>query len=150
MVNITKTTKPISEKNLKRIWHLVDVSNQIVGRISPKIAELLIGKHKINYVPYLDMGDYVIVINAKKVKITGKKNITKQYSHYSGYPGGLRLRSFNELLQNNPSRIIKETISGMLPKNKLRDRRLSRLYIFPDDKHPYEDKLKVKNEKLKV
>ncbi|MCX7880930.1 MAG: 50S ribosomal protein L13 [Patescibacteria group bacterium] len=143
MKTLTKVTKPVSEKEVKREWYLVDVKNQILGRVAGKISQLLQGKHKKNYVPYLDMGDYVVVVNAKEIKITGKKEKTKVYTRYSGYPGGLKEIPFQRVLKEKPEEIIKHAVSGMLPKNKLRDKRLKRLFIFTDEKHPYQKKIKI-------
>lgn len=142
MKKITNQTKPIKEKEIKRNWHLIDVKGMILGRIAPKISYYLQGKNKINYVSYLDCGDYVVVINAKKIILTGKKSETKIYTYYSGYPGGLKKIKFNYLLENKPEEIIKRAVSGMLPKNKFRDRRLKRLFVFADENHPYKDKFK--------
>lgn len=142
MVNITKSTNPIKGKDIKRDWHLIDASKKVLGRFTPEIVKFLQGKHKTNYVPYLDFGDHVVVINAKRVHVSGKKAETKIYSSYSGYPGGQKNITFANLLKKNPAEIIKRAVSGMLPKNKLRDRRLTRLFIYGDDKHPYENKFK--------
>jgi len=140
MTGLTLSTKPIRERNIKRQWHLIDVSGKILGRITPQIARLLQGKHKSNYSSSLDVGDYVVVVNAGKVIVSGKKKKTKIYTHYSGYPGGLRKEYFSKLIEQNPGKIVKNAVSGMLPKNKLRDMRLKRLYIFADDNHPYKEK----------
>lgn len=142
MVKITQSTKPISAKDIKREWHLVDVKKKILGRAVSEIIQFLIGKNKINFVPYLDAGDYVVVINASKVKLSGKKSQTEAYSFFSGYPGGRRTVSFERMLKEQPKKVISLTVSGMLPKNKLRKQRLARLFVFADEKHPYEDKLK--------
>ncbi len=142
MVKLTQATKPIKEKEVKRDWHLIDVSGKVLGRVAPEIAKLLQGKHKKNYVSYLDSGDFVVVINAKKVVLTGRKSETKVYTRYTGYPGGLKTVSFKRMLEKNPEVVIKHAVSGMLPKNKLRERRLKRLFVFPEDKHPYQDKFK--------
>lgn len=91
------------------------------------------------------MGDYVVVINAKDVILSGKKEKNKEYTSYSGYPGGLKRITFEELKKKKPEEIIRHAVSGMLPKNKLREKRLRRLFVFADDKHPYEEKLKIKN-----
>lgn len=144
MVNLSQSTKPVKASDIKRGWYLVDVTDKVLGRIAPEIAKLLQGKHKVNYAPYLNGGDYVVVINAAKVRLTGKKAKTGYYTYYSGYPGGLKKVSFQKLLKDKPEELIKHAVSGMLPKNKLRDQRLKRLFIFVDEKHPYEDKLKVK------
>ena len=142
MVNLTISTKPVKAKEIKRDWHLIDASSKILGRLAPEIVKLLQGKHKRNYVPYLDMGDYVVVINAKKVIVSGKKDDQKIYTRYSGYPGGLKEISFNKLLEEKPEEIVKRAVSGMLPKNKLRKKRLARLYVFADENHPFADKFK--------
>jgi len=142
MVNLTVSTKPVKAKEIKRDWHLIDASSKILGRLAPEIVKVLQGKHKRNYVPYLDMGDYVVVINAKKVIVSGKKADQKIYTRYSGYPGGLKEISFNKLLEEKPEEIVKRAVSGMLPKNKLRKKRLARLYVFADENHPFADKFK--------
>lgn len=146
MVNITKSTSPTKEKDVKRDWHLCDASGKVLGRFVPEIVQFLQGKHKVNYAPYLDGGDYVVVINAKKIMITGKKADTKIYSSYSGYPSGQKNITFADLLEKKPTEIIKRAVSGMLPKNKLRDKRLARLFICADDKHPYADKFKSQSQ----
>ncbi|GIW64071.1 MAG: 50S ribosomal protein L13 [Patescibacteria group bacterium] len=140
MKKLTEQTKPVKEKDIKRDWHLIDVSGKTLGRIVPKIAQILQGKNKVNYVSYLDMGDYVVVINAKKIVVTGKKYQSKVYTRYSGYPGGLKVEKFSDLIDKKPEYIIKHAVSGMLPKNKYRDQRLKRLYIFSDENHPFKDK----------
>ncbi|MFH0979609.1 MAG: 50S ribosomal protein L13 [Candidatus Roizmanbacteria bacterium] len=140
MKNLTQQTKPVKLKEIKRNWHLVDVSGRVLGRVAPEISRFLQGKNKVNYVPYLDTGDYVVVINIKKVVITGRKSQTKVYTRYSGYPGGLKTVSFNSILEKNPGMIIKIAVSGMLPKNKFRDERLKRLFVYSDENHPYKNK----------
>lgn len=140
MVNLTKITKPTKESNIKRGWHLIDANNKIVGRLASEIAVLLIGKNKVNFVPNLDMGDNVVIVNCEKVVLSGKKEDTKTYTRYSGFPGGLKKKSFQELKENKPEEIIKRAVSGMLPKNKLRDRRLTRLFIFKGENHNFKDK----------
>lgn len=147
MKNLTKQTKSVKQKEIKRDWHLIDVNGLIVGRIAPKIAKLLQGKNKINYVSYLDLGDYVVVVNAEKILISGRKKETKVYLKYSGYPGGLKKINYKDLLTNNPGEIIRHAVSGMLPKNKFRDERLKRLFIYKDQNHPYKDKIKKLIEK---
>lgn len=142
MVQIHSSTKPISAKNIKRNWHFVDLNGKILGRTANEIARLLQGKHKTNFVSYLDMGDYVVAVNAKSVAVSGKKAEQKTYTYYSGYPGGLREVPFKTLLERKPQEIISRAVMGKLPKNKLRDRRMTRLYIYPGETHPYADKFK--------
>lgn len=143
-MNTTVSTK-ISD--IKKSWHLVDVEESILGRVSTKIATLLMGKSKPYFVRNLDCGDYVVVVNAVKVKVTGKKELLKKYYRYSGYPGGLKIEALGELRNRKPEEIIRHAISGMLPQNKLRDRMLSRLFIFAGEEHPYKDKFEVRNPK---
>lgn len=149
MARLTQQTKPVKGNEVKREWHLIDLKGKVLGRVCTEIAKLLQGKHKVNYVPYLDMGDYVVAINAKYVKVTGRKEREKVYTRYSGYPGGLKKETFGELMQRNPAKIIEHAVSGMLPKNKHRKRRLKRLFVFPDDKHPYSDKFQKENNATK-
>ncbi|NMB84505.1 50S ribosomal protein L13 [Candidatus Roizmanbacteria bacterium] len=144
MVNLTKITKPVKISEIVREWHVIDANGKVLGRLSSAIVKILQGKHKSNYCSYLDMGDNVVVINARKVIVTGKKADTKEYTSYSGYPSGQKTVAYKRLMADNPAEIIKRAVSGMLPKNKLRDRRLTRLFIFVDDNHPYKEKLKVK------
>ena len=124
MAHLTHSTKPFSEKLIDRKWHLIDVQGKIVGRVAPHIATLLQGKQKPSYAPYIDNGDYVVVINAAYVKLSGSKLKNKMYSQYSGYPDGMKETTAGEMMKKNPTRVIKNAVSGMLPKNKLRDKRL--------------------------
>jgi len=142
MVALTTSTKPVSAKDIRRKWLEIDVAGKILGRIAPKIALFLQGKHKVNYVPYLDMGDYVVVINANKIRVTGNKLEQKNYTRYSGYPGGLKKINLKKLLEKKPEEVIRHAVWGMLPKNKLRKKRITRLYVFVDGDHPYKDKVK--------
>lgn len=140
MAEQTKSTRSISSKEISRSWHLIDLKGKTLGREIPTIAGLLQGKHKVNFVPYLDNGDFVVVINVKEVKVTGKKASQKEYQYYSGFPGGQRVVPFKEMMTKNPREIVRHAVTGMLPKTKLRDTRLSRLYIFEGAEHPYTDK----------
>lgn len=133
-------TKSTSYKDINRQWHFYDLNGKILGRVATEIAGILIGKSKSYFVPNLDCGDYVVVVNSSLVQLTGKKSSQKSYQNFSGYPGGLKKISFKRLIMENPQRIVKEAVSGMLPKNKLRDSMLRRLYIYRDDKHPYKNK----------
>lgn len=127
-------------KKVERRWHLIDVKGKVLGRVSTKIARLLSGKDKVEYVPYLDMGDHVVVVNAKDVAVTGKKETDKIYYRHSGYPGGLRAETLGELRKRRPEEIVRRAVLGMLPKNKLGARMITRLYISANEKHPYQDK----------
>lgn len=147
--------KPTKKSEIQRHWHLIDAKGQILGRLASKITPLLIGKNKPYFVRNLDCGDYVVVINAKEVKVTGKKEQQKYYYSYSGYPDGLKKISLGELRRKSPEKIIINAVSKMLPKNKLRDRWLARLFVFPSETHLYEDKFKAQektaaNQKQKI
>lgn len=132
-------------KNIKRQWHLIDVDGKILGRISTEIANLLMGKSKSYFVRNLDCGDFVVVINSKKVKVTGNKESKKVYYRHSGYPGGFKEESLGELRNRRPNDIIKHAVSGMLPQNKLRDQMLGRLKVYEEATYEYADKF-VKKE----
>src|SRR3972149_11996280 len=133
-------TRPTKVSEIKRDWHLIDVKGKILGRIATDIAKLLMGKGKPYFAKNLDCGDYVVVINAKDVQVTGKKETDKVYTRYSGYPSGLRKITVKELRERKPEEIIRHAVSGMLPKNKLRASMLKRLYVFSGEQHPYENK----------
>ena len=147
MKNMTTSTKL---SDIKRSWHLFDVEGKILGRVASEIATFLMVKSKPYFVSNLDCGDYVVVINAQNLKVTGKKELQKKYSRHSGYPGGLREETLMDLRRRNPTDIIRFAILGMLPQNKLQDRMLTRMFIFEGAGHTYSDKFKVKSEKLKV
>jgi len=135
-----KQTKSTKANDIKREWHLKDVKNQILGRSASDIALLLMGKNKTNFVRNLDLGDYVVVINAKDVRVTGNKENLKKYFRHSGYPGGFKAETLKELRNRKPQDLIKHAVSGMLPQNKLKAKMLKRLYVFPDKEHNYKDK----------
>lgn len=127
---------------IERKWHLVDVKDQILGRSATRIARFLIGKDKVEYVPHQDVGDSVVVINAKEVGVTGKKEKQKTYYRHSGYPGGLRAETLGELRKRRPEEIIRRAVKGMLPKNKLQKPMLKRLHVFAGAEHPFEGKFR--------
>lgn len=137
-----RKTKVTKASEIKKSWHLVDAKGKILGRLASQIAKILMGKDKPYYSPHLDSGDFVVVINAAEVEISGRKRKQKLYRRHSGYPGGFRELTFTQLMKRDPREVIRQAVGGMLPKNKLRDRRLARLKIFTDDQHPYQDKLK--------
>lgn len=126
--------------DITRTWHLVDIKDQTLGRIATQIAKLLMGKGKPYFVRNLDCGDYVVVINAKDIAVTGKKEDKKNYYRHSGYPGGFRVETLRELRQRRPNEIIYHAVKGMLPQNKLRDRMLRRLHVFAEGIHTFQDK----------
>lgn len=127
---------------IKRDWHLVDLNDQVLGRVCVKLATLLQGKNKTDYSPNRDAGDYVVAINAKKIRVTGNKLKDKIYYHHTGYAGHLKELTLEQLLKSDPAKAIYHGVMGMLPKNKLRARRMTRLKIFVDSEHTYNDKIK--------
>ncbi|MCJ7826409.1 50S ribosomal protein L13 [Patescibacteria group bacterium] len=137
----SSTIKSTKAKDITRRWHIVDVKGKTIGNAATDIAVLLMGKDKPNFVRHLDCGDFVVVINSKYVESTGKKEKEKLYGRYSGYPGGLKQKALWQVRQENPNEIIRHAVWGMLPTNKLRDRLVTRLYIYPDESHPYKDKI---------
>lgn len=140
MVQLTQQTKALKVKEIVRKWKLLDAKNQILGRLATQAINSLTGKNKSTYSPNLDCGDNVVVINAELVKVSGKKADSKVYTRYSGYPGGLRKISYKDMKNNKPEEIIERAISGMLPKNKLRKRRMTRLFVFKGETHTFADK----------
>ncbi|MDO9464105.1 MAG: 50S ribosomal protein L13 [bacterium] len=124
--------------NTERIWYIVNAEDKVLGRLASKVAAILRGKHKPIYAPHIDVGDYVIVINAAKVRLTGKKLEQKVYYHYSGYPGGLKETRLFDLMKKNPEEVIKRAVKGMLPKNKLGRKMLTKLKVYPDKEHHQE------------
>src|SRR3990167_9474309 len=134
-----KTYQP-TNKEIKRQWHLVDADGQVLGRMASQIARLLMGKHKASYSAHMDSGDFVVVLNAEKVRLTGKKPAQKIYRSHSGYPGGLKEVSFEKMLREHPERIVEKAVLGMLPDNRLKKVRMARLKIIIGEKNPYEDK----------
>lgn len=134
-------TQSTSIDEVKRSWHMVDVKDKILGRISTDIAQKLMGKAKPYFVRNLDCGDHVVVINARYVAVTGKKEKKKMYGNYSGYPGGLKEKALWQMRKEKPAEVIRHAVYGMLPKNKLRDRLITRLYVYPEAEHPYKEKL---------
>lgn len=137
-----KATQATKISQVRRDWHLVNVEDQILGRISVEIAAHLMGKSKPYFVRNLDCGDNVVVINAEKVRVTGKKETDKKYYRHSGYPGGFKVRTLHELRELRPEQIIIHAVRGMLPQNRLRDKMLGRLFVFKGDNHPYIEKLR--------
>src|SRR3989339_960585 len=140
MNKLTQSTKPTKVKQVVRKWHLIDASKKVLGRLTPQIVRLVQGKHKTSFVPNMDVGDHVVVINASKVRVTGKKVLSKEYTNYSGYPGGLRKINFADLLKKDSREIIKRAVSGMLQKNKFRSDRLNRVHVFPNAEHTFANK----------
>lgn len=131
-----KTAQPRA-KDIQRKWHLVDAKGEVLGRLSTKIAGLLMGKNKVNYVSHLDMGDYVVVVNGEKVILSGTKERNKLYRRHSGYPGGFKETSASKMRQEHPERLLLHSVGGMLPKNKLQDKRMARLKVLVGPNNPF-------------
>jgi len=132
-----KTPVP-SAKEIVRSWHVIDADGAVLGRVASKAANLLMGKHKPSYTPYLDTGDHVIIINAEKAVLTGNKENQKVYRHHSGYPGGLKERGAVKMRAVRPQRMLELAISGMLPKNKLGKQMYRKLNVYAGAKHPHQ------------
>lgn len=139
-----KQTKSTKLAQIKREWHLIDLKDKTLGRISTDIVKLLMGKGKPYFVRNLDLGDYVVIINARDVKVTGKKETNKIYHRHSGYPGGKKEETLGKLRIRKPEDIIIHAVRGMLPQNKLRRRMLKRMFVFAGETHKYEDKFRPK------
>ena len=125
-------------KDIQRQWHIIDASGKTLGKIATEAATLLMGKHKPMYVPYMDTGDYVIVLNAERVKVTGKKLDDKKYYRYTGYPSGLRQETLGEMLAKHPTRVIEHAVKGMLPHTTLGKAMLKKLKVYAGDSHPHQ------------
>ncbi len=136
-----KTTQ-IKPADVRRGWHIIDAKGKVLGKVCTQAAQWLMGKHKVSFTPHVDSGDFVVVINAKEVEVTGTKAQKKMYYSHSMIPGGFKEISFEKLMEKDPRKIIAHGVKGMLSKNKMQDPRMARLKIFVDDKHPYEANLK--------
>ncbi len=131
-------TYTVRKGDIKREWYVVDAQGKTLGRLASEIAKILRGKHKPIYVPHLDCGDYVIVVNAEKVRVTGKKLDQKFYYRHSGYPGGLKSINLRDQLQKHPTRVLEAAVRGMLPKNRLGRAMIKKLKVYAGDSHPHQ------------
>ena len=131
------STEFASKPDIERKWHVIDANDVVLGKLASHAARLLMGKHKTTWAPFLDMGDHVIVLNAAKVKLTGKKDEQKIYRNYTGYTGGLVETGAAKVRATKPIRMIEEAISGMLPKTKLGKQMYRKLKVYAGDKHPH-------------
>jgi large subunit ribosomal protein L13 len=120
-----------------REWYVVDAEGMTLGRLATQIADTLRGKRKPEYTPHCDVGDFVVVVNAEKIVVTGDKRNSKRYYRHSGYPGGIRSRSFAEMLDRKPEEVIRRAVKGMLPRNKLARKQLLKLKVYPGPEHPH-------------
>ncbi len=135
--NKSYQAKPADVEQLRR-WFVVDAKDQVLGRLAVRIATVLMGKHKPTYTPHVDCGDYVIVLNAGQVKLTGKKGEKIIYQRYSGYPGGQKTIPIERVLERHPDRVLREAVRRMLPKNRLARRMLGKLKLYADGTHPHQ------------
>ena len=131
----TFSAKP---NDVTRDWFVVDAADKTLGRLASEIAHRLRGKHKPEYTPHVDTGDYIVVVNAEKIRVTGKKTTDKMYHHHTGYPGGLKSMSFEKLIDKAPERVIQSAVKGMLPKNHNGRQMLRRLKVYAGDTHPHQ------------
>jgi len=130
-------TKSYKISDVEKNWHLVDAEDKVLGRLAVKIASILSGKNKAQYSPNADLGDFVVVVNAEKVKVTGNKYTQKNYYHHTGYPGGLKTKSFEKMQEDSPEKIIEKAVKGMLPKNKLANQIIKKLKVYSGSVHPH-------------
>ena len=138
MDTLSYKTVSANKETVKKDWYVVDATNQVLGRLSSKIAKVLRGKHKADFTPHVDSGDNVIIINAEKIRLTGKKMNDKQYVRHTGYPGGQRFINPKDLLVKSPTKVIYFAVKGMMPKNRLSDSVLKNLYIYAGSEHNHQ------------
>ena len=131
-------TTALRTQDIEKKWYLIDCSGKTLGRLSVIVANILRGKSKPEYTPNADVGDFVVLINTKEIKVTGYKSIQKKYFSHTGFPGGLKTRSFSSMLQKNPNGIVKNAVKGMLPKNRLNNKIIKKLKIYANEDHPHE------------
>jgi len=130
-------TKSASKHSVERSWYIIDATDAIVGRMCTQIATILRGKHRTDYTPHVDCGDFVIVINAEKVRFTGNKLNDKKYITYSGYPGGQKSKTAKQLLNTRPIKVVENAVRGMLPKNKLGRAMFKKMFVYEGAEHPH-------------
>ena len=130
-------TKFIRTEDADRKWYLVDAKDQVLGRLATEVARVIRGKHKAVFTPNMDTGDFVVVINADKIKVTGKRESMKTYVRHSGFPGGQRVTSFQEMMQKKPEFVVENAVKGMLPKNRLGRKLIRKLKVYAGDQHPH-------------
>ncbi|MGA9118475.1 MAG: 50S ribosomal protein L13 [Bacteroidota bacterium] len=132
-----KATRFFHLADADRKWHVVNADGQTLGRLATEIARLLRGKHKPMFTPNADLGDFVVVVNASKVRVTGKRQELKEYFHYTGYPGGATFEKFRDVLRKQPERVIEHAVKGMLPHNRLGRKIFSKLKVYAGSEHPH-------------
>lgn len=131
-------TTAVRTQDIEQKWYIMDCSGKTLGRLSVQVANILRGKNKPEYTPNADIGDFVVLVNAKDIKVTGKKTEDKIYYRHSGYPGGIKQISFKDQLDKDPEKIIRDSVKGMLPKNRLNRQIIKKLKVYSDENHPHE------------
>ncbi len=137
MTSATVKTYQATASDREREWWVVDADGKTLGRLATQIAEVLRGKRKPTYTPHVDVGDFVVVINAEKIRVTGKKLTDKRYYRHSGYPGGIRSQTLGDLLERRPEEVIRRAVKGMLPRNRLARAQLTKLKVYAGSEHPH-------------
>jgi large subunit ribosomal protein L13 len=132
-----KFTTFVKGAEVQKKWYIVDADGKVLGRLASRVAHLLRGKHKTSFTPNVDVGDFVIVVNAAKVKVTGKREELKEYFHHTGHPGGATVESYRELLKQHPERVVSRAVKGMLPHNRLGSRIFKKLKVYAGENHPH-------------
>lgn len=133
-----RTTYMAKPNEVERKWYVIDAAGQTLGRLASQAAALIRGKHKPQFTPHVDTGDFVIIVNADKVRLTGKKLLNKKYYRHSGHPGGLKVTTAGDMLKNNPARMVELAVHGMLPKNRLGERLKLKLKVYAGPDHPHQ------------
>ena len=134
-------TYSVKPSDIKREWHLIDATDQVLGKLATQVANLLMGKHKPMFSRHMDTGDNVVVINAEKIKVTGKKMQQKIYYRHSGYPGGLKSETLEEMMEKHPERVVEHAVKGMIPHNKLGDQIIKKLRVYVGPDHPHQSQI---------
>lgn len=137
MNTLSYKTVSANKQTVNKEWLLIDAENEILGRLASKVANILRGKNKANYTPHVDCGDYVVIINAEKIRLTGNKWEQKTYMHHTGYPGGQRTKSANELMAKKPFAMVEKAVKGMLPKNRLGAQLFRNMHVYAGNEHPH-------------
>ncbi|MBD3366110.1 50S ribosomal protein L13 [candidate division WWE3 bacterium] len=140
-MKITNKTYMEKKNNVRRDWHLFDAEGKVLGDFAAEVAKKLIGKGKPTFTPHINVGDKVVVINAKRIEVSGTKEKNKKYFWHTGYPGGIKFLTFEQLMAKNPARVIEKAVKGMLPRNKLLKERMKNLYVYAEGDHPHAGQL---------
>jgi large subunit ribosomal protein L13 len=134
---VEKATKFFKTSDTVQKWHLVDANGKTLGRVATQVARLLRGKHKVHFTPNADLGDFVVVVNAAQVKVTGKRSELKEYFHYTGYPGGATFTRFQDLVRKHPDKVFEHAVKGMLPHNRLGRKIIKKMKVYAGAEHPH-------------